>query len=179
MEEIWKDVKGYEGLYQVSNLGNVKRILFINNLITKKENKILKQYISKRKRKYVCLYKNNIRKNCTVHRLVAKAFIENIYNYPEINHIDGNPLNNNVNNLEWCTKQQNMKHAYENELNNLKKINKKNKKRIIRSDGKIFESCYDASKELNVSVCSIRDVLKKRIKTCKGYKFYYINGDKQ
>lgn len=172
--EIWEDVSGYEGLYQVSNLGRIKRILFINNKIIKTEEKILKCQVSKKRRVYVSLYKNNKRKNCMVHRLVAQAFIPNSDNLPQVNHIDGNSKNNNANNLEWCTAKYNCKHAYENNLSKLKKYNEKNKKRIVRNDGKIFDSAYSASKELNVSVCSIRDVLKKRIKTCKGYSFKYL-----
>lgn len=174
MKEIWKDIPNYEGLYQASNYGNIKRILFINNKIIKKQNKILKQTINKKNRKYVSLYKNNNRKNCLVHRLVAQAFMPNPNNYPEINHIDGNPLNNSINNLEWCTKKQNSVHAYNNNLSKLKEYNKKNSKPIIRSDGIKYENSYIASKELNVSVCSIRDVLKGRTKTCKGYKFKYL-----
>ena len=174
MQEIWKDIIGYENLYQVSNLGRIKRILFINNKITKKQEKILKLQINKRNRIYVCLYKNNNRKNCLVHRLVAKAFISNPNNYPEINHIDGNSTNNNINNLEWCTAKYNMKHAYENNLSHLKKYNEKHKKAIMRDDGKKYTSSYEAAEDLNVSVCSIRDVLKNRTKKCKGYKFKYL-----
>lgn len=125
MQEIWKDIKGYEGLYQVSNLGNVKcleRILPTKNQYgicsTRKiKEKILNPYRRNAKRGdnhlVVCLYKNNIKKLCFVHRLVAIAFISNSNNYPCINHIDGNPLNNNINNLEWCTIQMNTQHAYD------------------------------------------------------------------
>lgn len=173
-KEIWKDIKDYEGLYQVSDLGRVKRILFINNRITKKQEKILNIYINKRNRCYVCLYKDNKRKNCTIHRLVAKAFLDNPLNLEEVNHIDGNPKNNHLENLEWCTKKQNMQHAYDNNLNHFKEYNKKTSKPIIRNDGKIYENSYAGAKDLNVSVCSIRDVLKKRTHTCKGYTFNYV-----
>lgn len=173
--EIWKDIKGYEGLYQVSNLGNIKSIYFRNNICIKEREKIIKKDTNKHNRQYVMLYKNGKRKNLIVHRLVAEAFIQNPDNLPQINHIDGNPRNNNVSNLEWCTASQNMKHAYINNLNNFKKYNENHKKRIIRNDGKIYDSAYSASKDLQVTVYSIRDVLKHRIKTCKGYTFQYLD----
>lgn len=175
MEE-WRDVKDYEGLYQVSNQGNVRRILFVNNIIKKNKIKILKIHTNRARRKYVSLYKNNRRKNCLVHRLVAIAFLENINNLPEVNHIDGNPSNNNLENLEWCSKSDNAKHAYINDLHIIKTINNKNKKPIVRSDGKFYKCAYDASKDMKVNVCSIRDVLKGRTKTCKGFKFVYFQG---
>lgn len=100
--EIWKDVVGYEGLYQVSNLGRVKSIIFPKN----KDGKILKQRIRKGYLR-IQLYKNKIAKDFGVHRLVALAFIPNPYNKPEIDHIDGIPSNNNVSNLKWCTPKEN------------------------------------------------------------------------
>ena len=174
MMEIWKDIPGYENLYQVSNLGNIRRILFINNQVQKKKITIIKKQINKRNRIQASLYKNGKRKNLLVHRLVAMAFLDNPNNYPEVNHIDGNSLNNNVDNLEWCTKKYNMQHAYDNNLNHFKEHNKKTSKPIIRNDGKKYDNSYAAAKELNVSVFSIRDVLKGRTKTCKGYNFKYL-----
>ena len=91
--EIWKDVEGYEGLYEVSNFGNVKRI----------GGKILKQEITKKGRCLVKLSKEGKTKKYQVHVLVAKHFIDNPYFYDCVNHIDENPRNNNANNLEWCT----------------------------------------------------------------------------
>lgn len=174
MNEIWKDVVGYEGLYKVSNTGKVKSMMFINNIVQKPREKIIDIHVSKRNgRCYASLYKNTERKNCTVHRLVAKAFIPNPDNLPEVNHKDGNTLNNNVDNLEWCTKQYNSKHAYENNLSKLKEYNESQKKPIIRNDGKTYDCAYNAAKDIGVSVCSIRDVLKGRTKSCKGYVFQY------
>ena len=101
-KEIWKDVKNYEGLYEVSNLGRVKSL---NYNRTRKE-KILKSG-------YVCgyckvvLWKNGKRKYILVHRLVAEHFIPNIEDKPCIDHIDGNPMNNRVENLRWCTYKEN------------------------------------------------------------------------
>jgi hypothetical protein len=172
--EIWKDIKGYEGLYQVSNFGNVKRILFINNICSKQKEKLLKININKFGRCLVHLYKNNIRKAKQVHRLVATAFIDNPKNLPQINHLDGNPQNNNITNLEWCTAKENMKHSYHSGLNKIREYNNQNKKSIIRNDGVIYDCAYNASKDLKVSVSSIRDCLKGRSKTCKGFTFRYV-----
>lgn len=99
MEEIWKDIINYEGLYQVSNLGNVKSM----NYGRTGEIKLLKQSTNKQGYKSVHLFKNRKWKSYSVHRLVAMAFIPNPNNLPIINHKDENPSNNNINNLEWCT----------------------------------------------------------------------------
>ena len=114
MEEIWKDIKDYEGLYQVSNYGRIKslkRIIKMGNHSCLKQEKIL---ALNERGKYLAvkLQKEKHKKNYPVHRLVAMAFIQNPNNLPVINHIDGNKLNNRVENLEWCTPSQNLKHAY-------------------------------------------------------------------
>lgn len=106
MNEIYKDIKGYEGKYQVSNYGNVK------SLINRYESKgvfIMNQYESNKGYKYLDL--SQPRKRVLVHRLVAEAFVENLENLPIVNHLDNNPLNNHYSNLEWCTQSHNMKHA--------------------------------------------------------------------
>jgi len=119
MKEIWKDIKNYEGLYQVSNLGNVKVLDRIVNSAIKNNNKVkrlgktLKQY-NKQGYMQVVLTYNKIRKYCNVHRLVAEAFIPNPNNLPQVNHIDENPLNNRVDNLEWCTAKYNCNYGNRN-----------------------------------------------------------------
>ena len=107
MQEIWKDIKDYEGRYQVSNLGNVKSL---------KTNKLLYCSKSGRTRKYlrVGLHKNKTRKMFSVHELVAKTFIPNPNNYPCINHKDENPSNNCVTNLCWCTYKENINYGTRN-----------------------------------------------------------------
>ena len=111
MEEIYKDIEGYEGLYQVSNLGNVKSLNYNH---TKKEN-VLKPVISRNGYLLVNLYKNKTNKRLLVHRLVAQAFIENTNNLPCINHKDECSTNNVVTNLEWCTHKYNTNFGTRNE----------------------------------------------------------------
>lgn len=110
MQEIWKDIKEYEGLYQVSNKGRVRRILFVNNKAKKRKIKILKPNF---RNGYViyCLCKNNIRKVFQAHQLVANAFIENPKKYKIINHKNYDRTDNNINNLEWCTQSYNVMHG--------------------------------------------------------------------
>ena len=107
MNEIWKDIDGYEGLYQVSNYGKVKSL---GNEFSRKE-KILN--FSKNKDGYlqVFLYKEGKRKNCYVHCLVANAFIPNPNNLPTVNHINENKENNVVENLEWMNMKQQVNHG--------------------------------------------------------------------
>ena len=119
-KEEWKPIKGYEGLYEISNFGRVKSLVGWNGHKYVKREKILAPYKQQTNPNYsrsvVKLKKNGKGKEFKVHRLVAKAFIPNPKNYKVINHKDGNPLNNKVNNLEWCTQKMNIKHALENEL---------------------------------------------------------------
>lgn len=101
MIELWKDIEGYEGLYQVSNLGRVKSL---------KKGKILKQHDNGKGYMQVGLWKNNKGKCYYVHRLVSEAFVDNPENKPQINHKDKNKTNNCVYNLEWVTCKENQHH---------------------------------------------------------------------
>lgn len=100
--EIWKDIDGFGREYQISNLGRVK------SFKTGKA-KILKLKTNNKGYKWVALSRNGIQNNLLVHRLVAMHFLDNDKNYKIINHIDENPANNNVSNLEWCTQSENVK----------------------------------------------------------------------
>jgi len=120
--EIWKTIKGYEGYYEISNLGRIKaleRIVDNHSMFLKKiKEKILTNSISKTGYYTTSLSIKAVKKTFKIHRLIAINFIENHNNYPCINHIDGNKLNNDIYNLEWCTIKQNNYHA---EINGLKK----------------------------------------------------------
>ena len=117
MEEIWKDIKGYEGYYQISNMGRVKSVA--RNIHGGRFNcdrwfpeKILKLGLRPNGYLKVCLNKNNDRRDFSIHRLVANAFIENTDNLPQVNHRNGIKTDNIPDNMEWCTQSQNMLHAY-------------------------------------------------------------------
>lgn len=119
MEEEWRDIKGYEGFYQVSNLGNVRSLdrIFIksNGRRYNKKGKILIPGLTTKGYETVNLSDVNHKiTSKRVHRLVAEAFIPNPNNLPQVNHIDENKLNNFVTNLEWCTNTYNISYGTRN-----------------------------------------------------------------
>ena len=110
MQEIYKDIKGFEGYYQVSNLGSVKSLGAYNN----RKKKLLLQEKAKSGNTYyrrVKLHKKGRVTRYLVHRLVSSHFLNNPENKPQVNHIDNNTDNNKVTNLEWCTGAENMAHS--------------------------------------------------------------------
>ena len=138
MEEIWKDIEGYEGYYQVSNLGRIKSL---------KRPRIMKSHLNEATG-YIGqnLSNGQIKKYCLVHRLVAKAFIPNPENKNQINHKNGDKTDNNVTNLEWATQSENMKHSY-------KELNRPIRYDILKKDAKLTEDQVREIKEhLNNSV---------------------------
>lgn len=110
VQEIWKDVIGYEGIYQISNFGNVKSLNYRDLNIES----LMKPTLNTHGYLTVCLSNRvNLKKRFQVHRLVAMAFIDNPKNKPEVNHKNGVRKDNIVSNLEWVTRSENTKHAYE------------------------------------------------------------------
>lgn len=160
--EEWRDIKGYEGNYMVSNLGRVKSLVGWNGHKYIKRDKILNPYKQEVGQGYhrsvVKLHKNGKKKDAKVHRLVADAFIPNPENKPNINHKDGNPLNNIVSNLEWCSQKENVTHAIETGLRNLKHIPKKELERLYIEQKK---SPREIGEMFNVSRSLITNRIKK------------------
>ena len=165
--EEWRPVVGYEGLYEVSNYGRVKSIDYQGH----KRELILKP--SKRPNYYgVNLCKNGIHKSYYIHRLVAIAFIPNPNNYPHINHINENVLDNSVENLEWCTAKYNCNYGNHNHKN---KIAQHNKPIKCVETGVVYYSSRDAEKELKLNRVNILSCCKKKYgyKTCGGYHWEF------
>ena len=177
MREVWEDIKGFEGLYQISNFGNVKSFY---------KDKILKGRPDKDGYYRVCFYKNKKSKEMKIHRLVAQAFIPNPENFPQVNHIDGNKLNNCVSNLEWCTAKYNINHACKLGLfeNNRKKASEWSKKNAFKNHNKvlemytvdgtfvgIFHSAQQIGRLFNLNPNKIYLVSNNKIESYNGYTF--------
>lgn len=170
--EIWRDIKGYENIYQVSSLGRVKsleRVSYLGKII---KEKILKNSFNHRKYLVVHLSKDGKSKVVTVHRLVAEAFIPNPENKLEVNHIDEDKTNNCLNNLEWVTSKENSN--WGSRLSRISKSKSKKIKVIYRDNTyEYWESQTIFSKNFGVSVQGINDVLNGKVKTCYGIRFEY------
>lgn len=179
MKEVWKDIKGYEGLYQVSNLGRIRNFdkyihtKLINNEIVLKKRKIMKQSITWDGYLRVTLTKNKKHKSIKVHRLVAEAFIPNYNEYPQVNHKDENKLNNCVNNLEWCSNEYNYNYGTR------KQRASQSKKKMIRQYDKNnnlikeWKGIVDIEKELGYLRSGIIGCCKGRYKTSHGFVWKY------
>lgn len=201
MEEVWKDIKGYEGIYQISNYGRVYSLV---------SNRILKPSLSPKGYVRVRLCVDNIKTNHSIHRLVAEAFISNPDKKPCINHINTVRDDNRVENLEWCTYKENSNNPitverYKNktpwnkgkasseetrlkqsESHRGKKLSEDTKRKIgdnsnkpvvqLSKDGvviKIYNSINEASEEMGIERSCISHCLGGRSKTSGGYRWVY------
>lgn len=168
--EIWKPIKDYENLYEVSNYGNIKSLKY-------NKEKLLKPYMTSTGYYKIDLRKNNIRKIRPIHKLVAEAFLENPKNLSEVNHKDGDKTNNNMNNLEWVTRAENIKHSYKTGLHihlpDCKPVNQ-----IDINTGQIlnnYKSINDAAKHLNIRHESISACINGVTNSYGGYKWKIID----
>lgn len=180
--EIWKDIVGYEGLYQISSKGN----------IVSKNGKVKSQAIDHGGYCTVWLSKNSVQKCLKVHRLVAQSFIENPENKKTVNHIDGVKTNNCVENLEWATHSENIIHANNTGLRkvtdaqrkaaseNGKKTCDKNRIRkavYFEANGVRIEfvSAHEAARYIGGVASGIIGCCKGRLKKYKGFEWRYCN----
>ena len=190
MEEIWKDIEGYEGIYQVSNLGRVRSLdrlvpavcaLSKGNQVVNylRKGKILADYWAGPKGseyKCVMLSKHDKPKNSRVHRLVACAFVQNPNNLPEVNHIDEDKSNNRADNLEWVTRIQNEHHG--TKIERAARTRDRKAVEALDEHGNMvgtYDCIADAAKALGISISTIWQVCNK-IRNCKtagGYRWRY------
>ena len=171
MNEIWKDVVGYEGLYQVSNMGRVRsldRIESVGSHTRPRKGRILRQSLATNGYLFVRLCKNNHYTNKRINRLVAETFIPNSDSTLVVDHIDGNKLNNRLDNLEWCTQSENSVRAFEMGLRKSQKGESHGRVKLSDEDVKYIRmsyipydkefGCHGLAKKYNVSpghICSI------------------------
>lgn len=166
--EFWKDVVGYEGLYQVSNFGRVI------TLYEKPYIKILSDSINSGGYCQITLHKNNNKITNRIHRLVAEAFIPNPNNLPHVNHKDEIKTNNFVNNLEWCTHEYNMN--YGTRLDRFAKAVSKTVQQIDLTTGKVINEYWgaaEAERITGVKACNISLVCSGDRKSSGGYSWRY------
>lgn len=177
-EQIWKVIPGTDNIYSASIYGDIK-----NNIT----NRLLKQFVVGNYKK-ISIYVNKVYKQEFVHKLVAKAFLDNPNNYPHVDHIDTDCLNNNINNLRWCTTKMNNNNpiTITKQLNRLRSYNNERKIKISKYDNNknlvnIYESVISAAKSVNDASTNISRVCKANKKLndlqykVKGYYFIYLN----
>ena len=169
--EIWKDIEGYEGLYQVSNMGRVRSVeRTVRNgkgyrIIPEK---ILKPYDNGHGYLQVKLHKDGNKKQPLVHVLVATAFLGNADNLPEVNHKDENKYNNCIENLEYCSRQYNMEYSLAKAIIGIDKVSGL----IVE-----FPSAYEASRQTGITRSHICECCNGKAKSAGGFYWFYVDDD--
>ena len=186
MGEIWKDIEGYEGIYQVSNLGKVKSLERYCSTHWGRR-RVPEKILNPQEKEYgylcVDLHRDGNSKSYSIHRLVATAFIPNPEDKPEVNHKDGDTGNNQVSNLEWATGSENVRHALQTGLISKQQFERflhlgtaaVSKKVICLNTHQIFNSIAEASREFNVSSTTIYNCIhhKYNCKKLSGIELAY------
>lgn len=162
--EQWKAIENWER-YEVSDLGNIRNA---------KTGRILKPVTRWDGRKYVDLHWNGKRMTASVHRVVAKAFIENPDNKAQVNHINGNPSDNRVENLEWVTNQENQIHAHRVLKREPSGWCNPRKKVVCVETGVVYSSMREAARAVNANNQSLWAVCNEKRKTCRGFHWKYV-----
>lgn len=189
LEELWVPVIGFESFYQVSNQGRVKsHTRMVNCKAGHKMRRFGKMLVNCKRLEYLAvtlIHDNGDRKQALIHRLVAQHFIPNPENKPEVNHKNGNKKDNRVENLEWCTKSENSKHAHGMGLSKSPmdywkgKLNGTSSKKVNQLDlnGNLIKVWPSASEAVRQGVVKcdsgISLVCNGKLKTYKGYKWEY------
>ena len=189
MEE-WRDIKGYEGFYQVSNMGNVRSVthtvVYTDGRVGHYEGKLITPNNDKNGYKAVNLSKNGVVNHIDIHRLVAETFLPKDGERNVVNHKDGNKHNNTVENLEWVTYSENSKHAVRTGLLNMEPFiiagSTARKKKIaqINASGKtikVFDSAVEAARQLGLSTGNISSCAHGIRKTSGGYRWQFVQGE--
>lgn len=179
--QVWKKINGFRDYYEISNYGNIRSLHGLKVKLLHKTIGTNGYYMT------ALMSINGKRKNCTIHRLVAKAFILNPNNKPQINHIDGNKLNNYYKNIEWCTQSENMQHAFKNGLWESPKammgrpgILHPKSKAVLQYDMnnvfiKEYGSISEAFRNTGVDTSTICNVCMGKYKQAGGYIWKYSN----
>ena len=179
MVEIWKPIDGYEGKYEVSNFGRVRSYAQDRSRgKIKTGNRTFKGYLS-----FTLYDDDGRRRHIPVHRLVAKAFIPNPHDLPQVNHKDEDKTNNRVDNLEWCDNEYNCNYGTRNERPSKSNMCCPTTSRKVYSvDGygnvEVFDSIGEAERKTGNSHCNIVRALKGRRPKCGGRRWYYCGSEK-
>lgn len=162
-EEIWKDVQGFEGLYQISNLGRVKSL---------RNGRLRRLQINKWGYEVVILTKDKRQKSLRINRLVAIAFIPNPENLPEVNHIDGDKRNNRVTNLEWASKSYNIKHTFRVGIKDFHGSNGPSARKVIDTrTGVVYGTLKECAEANGYSRTQMGRILRGEIPNVKHFKY--------
>ena len=170
-KEIWRAIKGYEDLYEVSNFGRVKSLFRYKKVL--KPIKDINGYLK------VNLYKNGNHKFVNIHKLVANAFIDNPKNFKYINHKDEDKTNNRVENLEWCSFYYNLLYGtrLERTVAKIRNNPKKSKKVLCVETGVVYLSTHDVERKLGFNSYNISRCCNNKHKTHYGYHWKYVEED--
>ena len=188
IEEIWRDIDGHPNAYQVSSHGRIRSLdRYVDRLNHGHPSKqfcrgrLLKQNIDEDGYARINIRANQIDRRYGVHRLVAQAFIPNPDNLPCVNHIDGNKLNNSVNNLEWCTVEYNNQHANQIGLRPHRIYEDRSAVKLrlskpVRCEqtGQTYPSCIEAERQMNLGSTAVWHSIHYNRPTKQGYTFSYI-----